>query len=98
MAARTISGVSVRDEEPGNTSEISGPGRGAPAAVIQAEPEPIPDENVSAATEEPLAKAPGGRLPALDVLRGIAILGTFLANIWLFTVFDVRMRSRSRPG
>lgn len=26
-----------------------------------------------------------GRLIALDVLRGIAILGTFLTNIWIFS-------------
>lgn len=25
------------------------------------------------------------RLPALDVLRGIAILGTLLTNIWIFS-------------
>ncbi|GMA39934.1 DUF418 domain-containing protein [Mobilicoccus caccae] len=31
-------------------------------------------------------KAPGSRrLPALDVLRGLAILGTLLTNIWIFT-------------
>lgn len=31
------------------------------------------------------AAAPGGRVPAIDVLRGIAILGTLATNIWLFT-------------
>jgi len=28
----------------------------------------------------------GGRIAALDILRGIAILGTFASNAWLFAV------------
>ncbi|MEU3445708.1 DUF418 domain-containing protein [Streptomyces thermolilacinus] len=27
----------------------------------------------------------GGRLPLLDVLRGVAILGTLMTNVWIFT-------------
>ncbi|MFB9464236.1 DUF418 domain-containing protein [Streptomyces cinereospinus] len=27
---------------------------------------------------------PGGRLPLLDVLRGVAILGTLMTNVWIF--------------
>ena len=27
----------------------------------------------------------GGRIAALDVLRGVAILGTFGTNVWAFT-------------
>ena len=33
------------------------------------------------------------RLPALDVLRGIAILGTLASNIWIFTEIGTGMRS-----
>lgn len=33
----------------------------------------------------PRRPAVSRRLPALDVLRGIAILGTFLTNIWIFS-------------
>ncbi|MBT2420837.1 DUF418 domain-containing protein [Streptomyces sp. ISL-22] len=29
--------------------------------------------------------APTGRLPLLDVLRGVAILGTLMTNVWIFT-------------
>lgn len=36
-------------------------------------------------TAAPVAATIGVRLPALDVLRGLAILGTLLTNIWLFT-------------
>lgn len=32
--------------------------------------------------------ARGGRVEALDVLRGIAILGTLASNIWIFTSFS----------
>lgn len=39
---------------------------------------------VSAADGEPPRPARGGRLPALDVLRGIAILGTLATNIGIF--------------
>lgn len=27
----------------------------------------------------------GGRIAALDVLRGVAILGTLASNVWIFT-------------
>ncbi|MGW6918048.1 DUF418 domain-containing protein [Kitasatospora sp. NPDC054939] len=30
-------------------------------------------------------RAAGGRLPLLDVLRGAAILGTLMTNVWIFT-------------
>ena len=33
----------------------------------------------------PEAPRKAGRLPALDVLRGLAILGTLLTNIWIFS-------------
>ncbi|MCU1663157.1 MAG: hypothetical protein QOI36_1741 [Pseudonocardiales bacterium] len=29
---------------------------------------------------------PAGRIASLDVLRGIAILGTFASNAWLFAI------------
>lgn len=29
--------------------------------------------------------SPGGRIAALDVLRGVAILGTLASNVWIFT-------------
>lgn len=35
------------------------------------------------------APRPGRRLPALDVLRGLAILGTLLTNIWIFSTASV---------
>ncbi|MGW2258489.1 DUF418 domain-containing protein [Streptomyces sp. NPDC001780] len=38
-------------------------------------------------TLSPPAAAPGraGRLPLLDVVRGVAILGTLMTNVWIFT-------------
>jgi uncharacterized protein len=38
-----------------------------------------------AADTAPAAPGPKGRLPLLDVLRGVAILGTLATNIWIFT-------------
>ena len=37
--------------------------------------------------DAPVADAPstGGRIAALDVLRGVAIIGTLASNIWIFT-------------
>ena len=45
----------------------------------------------STAPAEPEAGAPrpSQRLPALDVLRGLAILGTLLTNIWIFSTSSV---------
>ncbi|WP_454859355.1 DUF418 domain-containing protein [Promicromonospora soli] len=31
------------------------------------------------------ATSAGGRIAALDILRGVAILGTFASNVWIFT-------------
>ncbi len=39
----------------------------------------------AAAPASPPAGAPAGRLPLLDVLRGAAILGTLMTNVWIFT-------------
>ncbi len=38
------------------------------------------------------------RLPALDVLRGLAILGTLLTNIWLFTALRDGAMSEAAQG
>ncbi|MFE2043815.1 DUF418 domain-containing protein [Streptomyces sp. NPDC059477] len=32
----------------------------------------------------PVGGPPGGRIPLLDVLRGVAILGTLMTNVWIF--------------
>ena len=40
---------------------------------------------VTVATSEATDVSSRRRLPALDVLRGLAILGTFLTNIWIFS-------------
>jgi uncharacterized protein len=40
---------------------------------------------------------PAGRIASLDVLRGIAILGTFASNAWLFAV-PLAWLSGSRPA
>ncbi|MBF6136682.1 DUF418 domain-containing protein [Nocardia otitidiscaviarum] len=45
----------------------------------------------------PIASHPR-RLPALDVLRGIAILGTFASNIWLFTAAAIVAGGRGCSG
>lgn len=36
-------------------------------------------------TRTPQAAPTGRRLPLLDVLRGVAILGTLMTNVWIFT-------------
>ncbi|GAA2247940.1 DUF418 domain-containing protein [Streptomyces amakusaensis] len=36
-------------------------------------------------TSPPVPAAPSARLPLLDVLRGAAILGTLMTNVWIFT-------------
>ncbi|MCZ4606610.1 DUF418 domain-containing protein [Streptomyces sp. Lzd4kr] len=36
-------------------------------------------------TQTPQATHAGRRLPLLDVLRGVAILGTLMTNVWIFT-------------
>lgn len=36
-------------------------------------------------TQTPQATPAGRRLPLLDVLRGVAILGTLMTNVWIFT-------------
>ncbi|WP_304453200.1 DUF418 domain-containing protein [Nocardiopsis sp. YSL2] len=41
-----------------------------------------PTTPASRGTEAP---GPGARLPLIDVLRGVAILGTLASNVWLFT-------------
>ncbi|GGS90009.1 DUF418 domain-containing protein [Streptomyces chromofuscus] len=41
-----------------------------------------PRASVDAAASRPSPK--GGRLPLLDVLRGVAILGTLMTNVWIF--------------
>ncbi|WTL31581.1 DUF418 domain-containing protein [Nocardia sp. NBC_01503] len=47
---------------------------------VMAEPNPTPAQSRAVA-----ARTGSTRLPALDVLRGIAILGTLGTNIWIFT-------------
>ncbi len=37
------------------------------------------------ATRTPQSAPTGRRLPLLDVLRGVAILGTLMTNVWIFT-------------
>ncbi|MFJ4681947.1 DUF418 domain-containing protein [Streptomyces sp. NPDC088789] len=42
-------------------------------------------ENTRVARAAPTdLQAPRGRLPVLDVLRGVAILGTLMTNVWIF--------------
>jgi uncharacterized protein len=36
---------------------------------------------------DPEPRASGRRIPALDVIRGVAIIGTLASNIWLFIAF-----------
>ncbi|MEV6398878.1 DUF418 domain-containing protein [Streptomyces sp. NPDC051907] len=42
-------------------------------------------ETLRTPTTQSTAGAPGGRLALLDVLRGTAILGTLMTNVWVFT-------------
>lgn len=46
--------------------------------------EPEYMQTTTAAVETAAATAPKARLPLLDVLRGVAILGTLGTNIWIF--------------
>jgi uncharacterized protein len=50
--------------------------------------ERTPDRATASTTDPPPIDAPtaGGRIAALDVLRGVAIIGTLASNIWIFTV------------
>ncbi|MFI6578501.1 DUF418 domain-containing protein [Nocardiopsis sp. NPDC050513] len=43
------------------------------------------DQRTPTTERTPGVQRPGARLPLLDVLRGIAILGTLGTNVWLFT-------------
>lgn len=44
-----------------------------------------PDSTAPESTAPAESTTARRRLPALDVLRGIAILGTLLTNIWIFS-------------
>ncbi|MFI9615660.1 DUF418 domain-containing protein [Streptomyces sp. NPDC052023] len=47
----------------------------------------IPPNSTRAPADAPASRpspADGGRLPLLDVLRGVAILGTLMTNVWIF--------------
>ncbi|MFC9999787.1 DUF418 domain-containing protein [Nocardia sp. NPDC127526] len=55
---------------------VPSPRHARPARTVTADPNPVP------------AAPRSGRLPALDVLRGIAILGTLGTNIWIFTNYE----------
>lgn len=52
-------------------------------------PEPVPDSSTTLTTDSGSNSVPAvrvsSRVAALDVLRGIAILGTLGTNIWIFT-------------
>ncbi len=79
-AAGDADGMSVSTQPPGPGQETgdrpthpaSGPG---PA-----------DAGLPSPTSAPEPAPGGARLPALDVLRGLAILGTLLTNIWIFSL------------
>ncbi|MEU2389397.1 DUF418 domain-containing protein [Streptomyces sp. NPDC007369] len=47
--------------------------------------ETTPTPTISTATPTATGGAAGARLPLLDVLRGAAILGTLMTNVWIFT-------------
>ena len=47
------------------------------SAIQRTTPQPL-------AAPQPLT-APSERIASLDVLRGVAILGTLATNIWIFT-------------
>ncbi|MDA2807678.1 DUF418 domain-containing protein [Nocardiopsis suaedae] len=71
--------MSMRTERPGGTEsgESTAPGRAGNAAEEAG--------RAPAEAAEGAERATGaGRLPLLDVLRGLAILGTLGMNIWLF--------------
>ena len=52
---------------------------------MPATPAPVSTVTVDATPGDRTVMPHPGRLIALDVLRGIAILGTFLTNIWIFS-------------
>ncbi|MFW5417337.1 DUF418 domain-containing protein [Nocardiopsis sp. CNT-189] len=58
---------------PGTGARRGGTAAAAPAGGAEAAPRPAPEGRRA------------GRLPLLDVLRGLAIMGTLGTNIWVFT-------------
>lgn len=63
----------------------SGPDTTTRPATPQAGPESGATGATGATDATAATRTPGGRFPALDVLRGLAILGTLLTNIWIFS-------------
>ncbi|MDR7384344.1 DUF418 domain-containing protein [Promicromonospora iranensis] len=70
--------------------EIARPADDAAARPRQGQdmPATTPPSASSERTPEPATTptSTGGRIAALDVLRGVAIIGTLASNIWIFTV------------
>lgn len=61
------------------------PGDPASAPATAAPADTAPDSTAPESTAPAESTTARRRLPALDVLRGIAILGTLLTNIWIFS-------------
>ena len=66
------------------------PGDSARAAATAAPTDTSPEPTAPGSTAPHPATA-RRRLPALDVLRGIAILGTLLTDIWIFSGSGARL-------
>lgn len=72
-------------QETGARPTISGPAPAPPDAAAKTPDPAAPKVPDAAEAKIPDPGAGGGRLAALDVLRGLAILGTLLTNIWIFS-------------
>lgn len=81
-------GMTRRPGDPASAPATAAPTDTAPDSTALDTTAPdttAPDSTAPESTAPAESTTARRRLPALDVLRGIAILGTLLTNIWIFS-------------